>query len=193
MCHHPHRVIALGKRLSVSTNIYAISQTAHHEHLRTKTSQLTHKTAHEVLPVGRAAPCANDAHHSFLIQRCRPLIVEHQRSVSTFEQTTGIVVVAHHHRAHAHALSRTQFVLGIAQRLANIVECLCEAVAGIWQQVANVLTMGHYLLCRPYAAEEFQQFGKAEIANAGECNSTDYFLLVHGYGYAFYVINGSAL
>ena len=69
VCHHAHRVIALGKRLSVSTNVYAIGQTAHHEHLRTKTSQLAHKTAHEVLPVGRAAPCANDAHHSFLIQQ----------------------------------------------------------------------------------------------------------------------------
>ena len=51
MCQHTHRLKALFQRMAMSTDIYAVSQSADDEHLRTQLAQVFYKPLYQVLAV----------------------------------------------------------------------------------------------------------------------------------------------
>ncbi len=176
---HAHSLVALRQSLAMGTDIDAIGKAAHHQHLRTKHAQLTHETPYQVLPVGRGSTRAHNADHTCLVQVGRALIVEHQRRVRTFCQPLRIVLVAHRQRSDAHRLDSAQFALGKAQGAVYAAKSLHQPIAGIGQQVTNVLAVGHDVTRRAYLLIERKQGGQIQIADVGQRNGTQRFLFFH--------------
>ena len=92
---HGHGVNAVGEGLAVRADVYAVSQSAHDEHVRAQLFQSYGQSAHAVLPVGGAPPRAHYADYAPPVKRAGAAEEQRERRVGAVFQPPGVSLVAH--------------------------------------------------------------------------------------------------
>ena len=93
MRQNAHRWERVLEGFPMGMDIYAISQTTNHQHIRTERSQILQKIGTKLLPIIRGTTCAYHRDHMQSIEIGLPLKEKHNRGIVTFTQTGRISLI----------------------------------------------------------------------------------------------------
>ena len=166
---HTYCLKTLLQGVAMGTGVYAVSQSADNQHVRTLRVQVGDEATDEVLSVGGGMARAHHVENVTLVEVGTALIVEEQGRIGTFTEALGVGIVAQ--GQHADAVVGDELHLGSCpvQGIVPVAHGLAQAGCGLRDYVADIVAMVIDRLAAAQCLIEVQGHLLTEARDTGQC------------------------
>ena len=185
---HSQCLVSAGKRLTVRTDVHAVCQAAHNEHLRAHFMQVGNELPDKVLTVNGAMPCSYDGDDATLIEVCRTSIKQNDGGVAAMAQPFRIGFIIESQWRDAMRLVEADFLFGGAHGIRQVLKSLHQSRSGVRNDVNNVVAMVVYGFRRPKRVVESEKVSRIGTSYTRQSNcAKGLFCNVHYYLFSMYI------